>query len=61
MELAGKVSDMTVSEAPGLTKEEGEEKAKKGGEGVSKEAESVEGESPSSQAASSFPSMTSSR
>ena len=59
MELAGKVSDMTVSEAPGLTEEE--EKAKKEGEGVSKEAESVEGESPSSQAASSFPSMTSSR
>ena len=65
MELAGKGADMTaVSEAAGQTEEEGENSNKEGeGEGGQKEQveEGVEGESPSSQAASSFPSMTSSR
>ena len=63
MELAGK-----VSEAAGPTEEEGgksnkEEEGERGGGHNEKEQveEGVEGESPSSQAASSFPSMTSSR
>ena len=68
MELAGKGDDMTsVSEAPGdPTGEEGE-KSKEDGEGEEgggqeeQVEEGIEGESPSSQAASSFPSMTSSR
>ena len=72
MELAGKGDGADVSEAARGPREE---RASKGGEGGSKnkgdgdggsdggklEEENIEGESPSSQAASSFPSMTSSR
>ena len=65
MELAGKGADIAaVSEAEGQTEEEGEKSNKEGEEGGDKEeqiGEGLEGESPSSQAASSFPSMTSSR
>ena len=63
MELAGKGADMSEAVSP-RPKEEEVDKSKKEGEGGRKEEqveESVEGESPSSQAASSFPSMTSSR
>ena len=63
MELAGKGADMSEAVST-RTKEEEEDRLKKEGEGGRKEEqveESVEGESPSSQAASSFPSMTSSR
>ena len=64
MELAGKGADMTaVSEAAGQTEEEGENSNQEGegGGGGGGQKEGVEGDSPSSQAASSFPSMTSSR
>ena len=64
MELAGKGADMSEAVSPRPKEEEEVEKSKKEGEGGRKEEqveENVEGESPSSQAASSFPSMTSSR
>ena len=64
MELAGKGADMSESVSPRPKDEEEVDKSNKEGEGGRKEEqveESVEGESPSSQAASSFPSITSSR
>ena len=75
MELAGKGDGADVSEAARGPREERASKGGEGGskdkgdgvggdggsDGGKLEEENIEGESPSSQAASSFPSMTSSR